>query len=312
MEKETKEEKTKKHQKLLYFLLGIIVILVVITGSCLYYVCVKNAQLKTELDLLKNKEKISKEIDIEKNNTSSQNQVENNYAENENDLITIYRGIEIKNPGVYTYTNGMSKEELQEKEKYLTTYFCYENGEFTEKRVTELEEGPYENMCYIELGGADIAFSKKYEVVPRKTKKLEELPNELMDMADYSKVEILQVDLDGDNNNEYVACCQVEYKEGEIGDGAPEANTTVFLFDSNFKKVATLLEYDGLLKNENNPFERNFYISTDDIKCIDIDDDNIMEILIDIPLYEGAEVSVIKYENGKVNGEINHKGSINP
>ena len=39
---------------------------------------------------------------------------------------------------------------------------------------------------------------------------------------------------------------------------------------------------------------------------------NIMEIIIELPTYEGIDISILKYSNGSINGETNYKASVLP
>ena len=45
---------------------------------------------------------------------------------------------------------------------------------------------------------------------------------------------------------------------------------------------------------------------------INIDNDGNMEVLVDIPTYEGTIVSVLKYKDGKLEGETNINASVAP
>ena len=38
---------------------------------------------------------------------------------------------------------------------------------------------------------------------------------------------------------------------------------------------------------------------------IDLDNDGIMEILIKVPQYEGSQLSILKYNKGKIDGKTN-------
>lgn len=129
-------------------------------------------------------------------------------------------------------------------------------------------------------------------------------------MADCSSVDINEIDLDGDGKNEYLVCYIVNYAEGEIGDGEPQASSGIMLFDNNYKKI------DDLVILENgfwaNIKEENYkvFLSLDDVDYIDIDNDGIMEIIIRVPTYEITEISIVKYSNNKIEGETNVKANL--
>ena len=51
----------------------------------------------------------------------------------------------------------------------------------------------------------------------------------------------------------------------------------------------------------------------DNVEIIDIDNDGIMEILVEIPKYEGdPSVSMLKYKNGELSGDTNIECSLLP
>lgn len=51
----------------------------------------------------------------------------------------------------------------------------------------------------------------------------------------------------------------------------------------------------------------------ENVSCIDIDNDGIMEIIIDVPQYEGNnKISVIKYNKGNIDGKLDIKATVEP
>lgn len=154
--------------------------------------------------------------------------------------------------------------------------------------------------------------TQKYNAIPRNYSTIEELPKQLIDMADYSSVNIHSIDLDNDGNTEYLVCYTVNYAEGEIGDGEPKASSGIMLFDYNYKKIADIISLEngfwGNVKEE----KYKIFISLNDVEYIDIDNDDIMEIIIKIPTYEANQISILKYNKGNIDGEINLKASVQP
>ena len=56
-----------------------------------------------------------------------------------------------------------------------------------------------------------------------------------------------------------------------------------------------------------------YYLSLSNVNIIDIDNDNIMEILVEIPKYEGEpSVSLLKYKNNELTGKKNIHCSLLP
>ena len=84
------------------------------------------------------------------------------------------------------------------------------------------------------------------------------------------------------------------------------------VYDSNFNKVDRLAYIeDGFwygiheLINKRN-------LSLNDVEYLDIDKDNKMEIIVEIPVYEGEGVSIYKYDNGKITGDTNYEIILKP
>ena len=94
--------------------------------------------------------------------------------------------------------------------------------------------------------------------------------------------------------------------------GEPKATSGIMLFDSNYKKIADLVTLEngfwGNMKDE----EHKVFVKLSNIEIIDIDNDEIMELVINTPTYEGTKISVIKYNKGKIEGETNLKASVLP
>ena len=154
--------------------------------------------------------------------------------------------------------------------------------------------------------------TEEYNAIPRKYYRTTSLPEELIDMADCSSVTIDSIDLDGDEKEEKIVCYTVNYSEGQIGDGEPEASSGIMLLDSNYKKITDLAALDdgfwAGIKEEGN----KIFMSLEDVEYIDLDNDGEMEIIIQVPTYEGVRISIYKYSSGNVEGETNLKASVLP
>ena len=79
------------------------------------------------------------------------------------------------------------------------------------------------------------------------------------------------------------------------------------LYDSKFDKIANLVTFA-----DNFMDEEFVYIDLDMIEFFDIDNDGIMEVIIEIPAYEGSRIGIWKYNNNKVEGETDIKADLNP
>ena len=237
---------------------------------------------------------------------------ENNVKDDANidSYFILYEGREIENKiGVQSISD--MKINADTNKKYNTTYYNYENGKYMgEKTGTFGEETTEGNSCVENV--SKIAISENINALPRNYTEVEELPKELQDMADYSSVNINKIDLDGDGQDEYIVCYTVDYKKGEIGDGEPQASSGIILFDHNYKKIADLANlqngFYGNIKEENN----KVFLSLNDAEYLDLDNDGIMEILIKIPSYEGNKLSILKYNKGKIEGNVNLEVNVNP
>lgn len=227
--------------------------------------------------------------------------------------FVLYNGysMQIKTGQQFLEDMLMNDESIK---KYNIEYFNYENGKDEGKTkgnlVNTYREEPFEVLGIVE-NVKKIAISTEYNAIPRKAKKIEGLPSELIDMADYSNLDIESVDLDGDGKEEKFVAYGVDYKAGEIGDdGEPQASSGVMMFDSEYKKIADLVTLEngfwGNIKEE----DRKVFITMDNLEYIDIDNDGNMEVIIEIPTYEGTVVSVLKYKDDKLEGETNIKASV--
>ena len=288
------------------YVITLIIMAVIVVGLVFYIVQNKN----TDTEKLSNTN-----TSLIESNTSENNNMINQQDKNTNKLTTsdyfiLYNGYEIKNKiGVQNLSDMKVTEETNNK--YNTTYYNYENGKFIGETKGTFGKETYEGVSIVD-NVKRIAISQKYDAIPRAYNTINELPAQLKDMADYSTVKIHSIDLDGNGKTEYVVCYTLNYAKGEIGDGKPEASSGIILFDSNSKKVSDLVTLEngfwGNIKEE----DKKVFLTLDDTDYIDIDNDGIMEIIIKVPTYEGNKISIIKYNDGKIEGETNLKAAVTP
>lgn len=256
---------------------------------------VKDEDKETNLSVIDNKEK-NEELDVEKVNTLSK--------------IILYRGYEI-NPNIGFQVVRDMKISDEASEKYNITYYNYEKGKYFGESEGDFGEETYQGVSFVQ-NVKKVAISKKYDAIPRTYTVINELPKELSDMADYTKVDIHAIDLDNDGKNEYLVCATLDYPQGVSEDGDPVASSKIMLLDSNYSKVADLVKLkNGFWANVKSEENKNF-LSLDDIEYIDIDEDGILEIIVEVPWYDGFDISVLKYSNGKIEGETNIEASLMP
>ena len=162
------------------------------------------------------------------------------------------------------------------RKKYNTTYYNYENGKYQGESIGKFgEEIVYDNYSYVK-NVKKIAMSQKYNAIPREYKVIKELPEQLIDMADCTTVDINEIDLDGNGKNEYLVCYTVNYPKGEIGNGEPKASSGIMLFDNNYKKINDLVTLENGFWANIKEEDYKMFLSLEKTEYIDIDNDGIM------------------------------------
>lgn len=246
-------------------------------------------------------------ICILKNSSNENNGADKNNTaikEESKEKIILYKGLDFsdgKNLNDITYNEA-------NKKKYEIEYFNYENGEKLEKSKGNLVE-TYEGISAVE-NVKKIAISVEYDAIPRKYTTIEELPEELYELADCNKVEIQSVDLDGDGKKEYIVASN-SYASPEDYDTDTYTNySDISLYDNKFKKIAILVKAKDQFREVDGKITSEFFYCLDDVEYIDIDDDGIMEVLVDLNYWENIGVNSYKYKDGKITGET--ECEINP
>jgi len=220
------------------------------------------------------------------------------------DYFVLYNGYEIeKKTGVQELSDMyISKEN---NKKYNIYYYNYEKGEYLGKQKGKFGEETFENVSIVRNVNT-IATSQKYDAMPRTFSKTNGLPKKLDGIEDFSTLEIHSIDLDGNGTKENIICYTIDNKEEQ------KASSAIMIFDKKYQKSENLIILeDGFwagIKEDN----QKIFLSLEDIEYFDIDNDGIMEILINVPTYEGTKLSIIKYDNGKIDGEVNLKASLLP
>lgn len=302
------------------FLLTLLVVVIVATGSLVYYMIRKerkdyeqyNNLVQNVLQDEKNTEQSSSNsstnetikdiIDSATNTTTETNTVDavdatNRKVMNEN-LIVLYNGLILD-------TTAMKKTELkyidnsdQYKDKYVITYYNYESFGFKESKLGTISTQIYDGLVKIENVGK-IAISESYEAIPREIKVVNAIPTIVSDknpkIGDFDSKKAIITDLDGNGTEEYIL----------ILANKTTGYSKIVLLDSSGTKVGDDLAYIEKSKWESVATEE-YHLSLSNVEIIDIDNDGIMEILIELPKYEGdPSISLLKYKNGELQGETN-------
>ena len=216
------EATTPINVKLGNFLLTVLVVLIVGTGSLVYYLIFTARQdLDQYNELVKNIVKdenvVSENIESIKNmidsalSTSTTNSTIANTVDaadatdrkimNEN-LIVLYNGLLLD-------TTKMGKTELKYidnsdkyKDKYVITYYNYESFSFKDSKLGTLSEQIYDGLIGID-NVSKIAISESYNAIPRTAKVVNAIPtivsekNTKIDEFDSKKAIIVDVDGNG-------------------------------------------------------------------------------------------------------------------
>lgn len=320
-EKEKVLRKVPIHVRFGNFLLAIIVFLIVCTGSLIYYMIatakkdaneytnmiqnIAEAQVAADQNVDTIKNIIDATINTTGTDANTVDAVDANSRKvmNEN-LIVLYNGLILD-------TSKMANTELKYidnsdkyKDKYVITYYNYESFGFKDSKLGTLSEQVYDGLVKIDNVGK-IAISESYNAVPREIKIVNAIPTLVSDknskIGNYDSTKTIITDLDGNGSEEYIL----------ILANKATGYSKITLMDSAGTKVADLA-YIEKSKWESVTTEE-YHLSLDNVEIIDIDNDGIMEILVEIPKYEGdPSVSMLKYKNGELSGDTNIECSLLP
>jgi len=223
---------------------------------------------------------------------------------NEN-LVVLYDGLILD-------TTEMKQVELQyidnsstEKDKYVITYYNYENFSYTNSTLGVISNPIYDNLVGIKNIGK-IAISENYKAITSEIKIINNLPTAISEnnsklSEDYDAIKTILADLDANGTDEYVTIL------ANKGTGYSK----ISLYNSTGSLIADLAYIEKSKWNQTTNSE--YYLSLDNVNILDIDNDGVMEILVEIPKYEGEpSVSLLKYNNSKLVGDTNIECSLLP
>ena len=323
----------KRIKKFGNFLLTVIVTLIVGTGALAYYLIYTSNPngngigtlvgemqntVSNQVDNVENTVSLGNIIDsavstVTNTNSSSSNTTATNTVtssdansrkiSNEN-LVVLYDGLLLD-------TSKMGQVELKyiynsstDKEKYVITYFSYANFKFKDSDLGTLSSQIYDGLIKIDNVGK-VAISEDYNAIPRNIKVVNSIPTIVADnnpkLTSYDLKKAIIVDLDGNGTDEYILVL------GNTSTGYSK----ITLVDSKGIKVADLA-YIEKSKWESVSTEE-YHLSINNIEVLDVDNDGIMEILVEIPKYEGEpDLSLLKYKNGELTGKTNIECSLLP
>lgn len=210
-------------------------------------------------------------------------------------LVVLYNGLILDTSKMDEVSLKYLDSKKDESEKYIITYYSYENYSYRESKLGTFSQQLYDGLVKIDNVGK-IAISEDYEAIPRDVKVVNTVPTIVSEnnakISDYDSVKTLIVDLDGNASEEYIL----------ILANKTTGFSKITLIDSKGAKVADLasIEKSKWKKDAN----AEYYLSYTNVEVIDIDNDGIMEIVVEIPHATGdPTVSLVKYNNGILTGK---------
>lgn len=329
--KETKEEKIeKKIGTFGNFVLLVFVILIIGTGILVYYL-VHNAKNDLEAsynnviaetsNILESLNTVDDETEPDTianiidsvlgntiTNTSGSSETVNTVSSTE--VKTLNEKIIVLYNGLILDTTTMGIKDLKyidktdiNKDKYVITYYNYDNFALTGSALGRLSEEVYEGVLQVENVGK-IAISEKFNCIPREIQVVNSIPsvvNDNNDLSKYDTTKTIMVDLDGNGTNENILVLSNRQK----------GYSKISLVDYQGTLVADLAYIEKT--NWSAATTEDYYLTIDNIEILDIDNDGVMELILELPTYEGApEISLIKYKNGELQGEKDYEVSLEP
>ena len=212
------------------------------------------------------------------------------------ELVVLYDGLILDTTNMDEVTLKYIDNKNDAADKYVITYYNYENFSFKDAKLGTLSTQVYEGLVKVDNVGK-VAISEDYEAIPRQVKVVNTVPTVVLDnnpaIEDYDTVKTLICDVDGNQTDEYILVL---------------ANKTtgfskICLVDSKGTKIADLasIEKSKWRKDTKNS---EYYLSINNIEILDVDNDGIMEIIVEIPHATGEPtVSILKFKNGELSGK---------
>ena len=210
-------------------------------------------------------------------------------------LVVLYNGLILDTSEMGEVTLQYIDSKKDESDKYVITYYSYENYSFKESKLGIFSSQLFDGLVKIDSVGK-VAISEDYDAIPRDVKVVNTIPTIVSDnnpkVSDYDSIKTLIVDLDGNGADEYILVL-ANKKTGY---------SKITLIDSKGAKVADLASIEkSKWKKDTNA---EYYLSINNIETIDVDNDGIMEIVLEIPHATGdPTISLLKYNNGVLTGK---------
>lgn len=218
------------------------------------------------------------------------------------ELVVLYNGLILDTTKMDEVTLKYIDNTNDAADKYVITYYNYENYSFKDAKLGILSSQLYEGLVKIDNVGK-IAISEDYDAKPRSIKVINTIPTIISDnnkdVADFDTVKTIITDLDGNQIEEYLLVLA----------NKTTGYSKIALYDSKGAKVADLASIEKSQWKKDSTV--GYYLSLSNLDVVDVDNDGIMEILVEIPhATENSTVSLLKFNNGILDGKTNIQCSL--
>lgn len=315
---DNKKTKSKKMQSFFNIILTIILTIVIMTGGFLYYLIHSDDSNREAIAQANNNttngESLGNIIDSAVASASSDgsggsaNTIDASAANsrkvlNEN-LVVLYNGLILDTTAMKLVEPAYIESTSTNKEKYVITYYNYANFQQLDSSLGILSEPVYDGLMKID-NVKKYAISENYNAIPRSVQVVNQIPTSILSadsrLSSYDMRKVIITDLDGNGTSEYIL----------ILGNSSTGYSKISLYDSTGIIVKDLA-YMEKSKWESIKAD-GYYLSISNVEILDVDNDGNMEILIEIPHYEGdPSISILKYKNGELNGKVNIECSLLP
>lgn len=259
-------------------------------------------------------------------NQSKTNDTSKTVLEDENKVqqsekpVALYYGISCNTSD--QKDNLIKEEDASKKQqmylKYEREYYLYSNNTFIQKSKGKIDERGLDYYWQVTFPGEvnnkyEVAISKSYNPYPRKSinsdsnfpekfNSKSEIINEINSKFNVNSEvkELCSIDFDGDGKNEFLILVVDE-------------NNNFFakcLVDSNYRIVSYLTVFKEAYKYFNELVMDCDIFNSGEI--IDINNDDIMEIIVQLPSYEGLSFKVFTYKDGNFDGDYINNTTLKP
>lgn len=223
-------------------------------------------------------------------------------------LVALFHGIPLdvkdRDTNIFEEENNLKEQMVS---KYETDYYLYSNQQLIQESVGKIEQRGLDYYWQVNFPGEieyEVALSQSYDPYPREIENItSNLPKEFDDDGQVIQAinsqfnvnvnvrELNRVDLNGDGKGEFLA----------------------LVIDKDYNFFAKclvnpdyeIISYFTVFQEEYQFFDQlvHDYNLTNSGEIIDINNDDIMEIVVVLPTYEGFSFKVLTYKDGNFSGD---------